>query len=407
MKRSGYTDLPLHGGRVPAWLHTRMASLSAAIIEAMVYEFGPSEVLTRLSDPFWFQSFGAVLGMDWHSSGITTSVVGALKKSLAPKSHELGIYVCGGRGRHSRKTPEELRILSDRIGLNGTQLIKASKLSAKVDNTAIQDGFQLYLHSFFVTSRGEWTVVQQGMNPASGYARRYHWHSPSVKSFVDRPHTAVVGKSQGQILNLTAQEAEPTREKVLEIGTSNPNHLLPEVRKLRMPAHHDIRLKDFDLKRLGTVINLAQENEVTEFENLLMTPGLGPRTLQALTLVSEIIYGTPSRFNDPARFAFAHGGKDGHPFPVPLKVYDQTISVLDHSLQKAKIGHSEKIKALKRLHRTAEDFEKYFTPNPSGYQEYLKDETSKKKLYGGRTVMDDRKTKNKKDPQSGQLSLFE
>ncbi|MCO6476101.1 MAG: DUF763 domain-containing protein, partial [Phaeodactylibacter sp.] len=326
MQRSGHADLPLHHGRVPPWLATRMARLGRAIVEALVVEYGRSEVVRRLSDPLWFQSFGAVMGMDWHSSGITTSVVGALKRGLNPISKELGIYVCGGRGRHSRNTPQELMQVADKTGLDGMGLVRSSRLSAKVDNTAIQDGFQIYLHAFIVTQEGEWAVVQQGMNEQNGYARRYHWHSKAFESFVDSPHTSIYGENQGLILNLTDHAADKTRGGVLDISTQHPTRMLEEIRRIRMPAHHDVKAKDVDLRRLGSVIALAYEQELQDFESLLLLQGVGPRTLQSLTLVSEVIYGTPSRFQDPARYSFAHGGKDGKPFPVPTKVYDETIS---------------------------------------------------------------------------------
>ena len=404
MKRSGYSDLPLHGGRVPAWLADRMAHLGGAIIESVVYEFGKDEVLRRMADPFWFQSLGCVMGMDWHSSGITTSVIGALKKGLKSRSGDLGIYVCGGRGKHSRKTPEELLELSDRLSLDGTALVKASKLTAKVDNTAIQDGFQLYLHAFLVTDEGKWTVVQQGMNNASGYARRYHWHGPGLTSFIEEPHAAVCGLNQGLILNLTHHDAFNTRNQVLELGKEHPSRLLPEIKKLHLPRHHDVRLTDFDLKRLGSVVALAHEQGPSGFEDLLMIPGLGPRTLQSLTLVSEVIYGTPSRFRDPARYAFAHGGKDGHPFPVPLKVYDESIRILDQAVQKAKIGQSDKLKALKQLHDRSREIEKNFQPAPENYASFIQEEWDNKNRFGGRTVMD--KADKESTPPNTQLRLF-
>ncbi|MEM7103117.1 MAG: DUF763 domain-containing protein [Bacteroidota bacterium] len=405
MKKSGHADLPLHYGRVPPWLAERMATLGKAITEAIVVEYGKSEVLKRLSDPLWFQSFGAVLGMDWHSSGITTSVMGALKKSLNPISKDLGIYICGGRGKHSRKTPTELLQIADKTGLNGHHLVKCSRLSAKVDNTAIQDGFQIYLHSFVVTDEGEWAVIQQGMNDRNGFARRYHWHSQVLESFINDPHTSVCGENQGLILNLTADDANTTRDKVLELSSGHPDAFIKEVRKILMPAHHDVRMKDVDMKRLGTIIALAYESELQDFESLLLLKGLGPRTLQSLTLVSEVIHGTPSRFKDPARFSFAHGGKDGHPFPVPTKVYDETIEVLNTAVQKAKIGHTDKQKALKSLHLTAKRLEKGFTPTEN-LNKLIKKEWEDSKKYGGRTVFDDKHRKNRNRPGGNQLKLF-
>ncbi|HYI77773.1 MAG TPA: DUF763 domain-containing protein, partial [Chryseolinea sp.] len=364
MPRSGYADLPLHYGRVPVWLAERMTKLGGAIVEALVIEYGKSEVLKRLSDPMWFQAFGCVLGMDWHSSGITTSVMGALKRAINPISKELGIYICGGRGKHSLKTPAELLKIADQTGLDGSALVRASKLSAKVDNTAVQDGFQLYLHNFILTDKGEWAVVQQGLNDASGMARRYHWHSAQFDSFLDEPHVGVCGENQGLILNLTDHNAVNTRNSIVDITTENPERMLREIRKITLPRHHEVTINDVNLKRLGAILTVAYEMQNKNFESLLLLEGAGPRTIQSLTLVSEIIYGTPSRFTDPARYSFAHGGKDGHPFPVPLKVYDQTIGVLRTSIEKAKLGMNEKQQAIRQLSVLAQDVEKSFIPKP-------------------------------------------
>ncbi len=404
---SGTADLPLHYGRVPPWLAERMRKLGRAVVEAIVLEYGKGEMLRRLSDPLWFQSFGAVLGMDWHSSGITTSVVGALKRAINPMSKEIGIYVCGGRGRHSRNTPKELLEVADRTGLDGHYLVKCSRLSAKVDNTAIQDGFQIYLHSFFVTDEGEWTVVQQGLNDQSGYARRYHWHSKAFESFVNQPHTFIYGRNQGLILNLTDNKADRTRNTVVNFSNQRPDAALREIRKIRMPAHHDVKAKDINLKRLGSVIALAYDEDIADFEDLLLLKGLGPRTLQSLTLVSEVIYGTASRFEDPARYSFAHGGKDGHPFPVPTKVYDNTISTLQRAVEKAKIGRSDKKEAIKSLHTMARKIEEDFVPNDQ-YDKLVEKEWEMSKGLGGRTVQDDLVRADKKPRQqiNRQLSLF-
>lgn len=411
MQKAGHADLPLHYGRVPAWLATRMSKLGRAIVESIVQEYGRSVLLNRISDPLWFQSFGCVLGMDWHSSGITTSVMGALKRGLQPISKELGLYVCGGRGKHSRNTPRELMQLSQNIGLDGNKLVRASRLSAKIDNTAIQDGFQIYLHNFIVTEDGEWIVVQQGMNDKTGFARRYHWHSNQLTSFLDDPHASVCGQSQGLILNLTDPVSNPTRQGILGISTEHPDKIMKEIRQLYMPAHHDVRLENVDLKRLGSVIALAYEGDLQDFESLLLTKGLGPRTLQSLTLVSEVIHGTPSRFKDPARFSFAHGGKDGHPFPVPTRVYDEVIDTLDKTVQRSKIGLTDKQQALKSLHKMAKKIEKNFIPNDR-YDDLIAKEWKESPQYGGRTVFDAesqrswvlKKQQAKKKRQ--QLSLF-
>ncbi len=406
MQKSGTSDLPLHYGRVPSWLAERMAKLSAAIVEVILQDYGHKAFLSRLSDPLWFQSLGAVLGMDWHSSGITTSVMNALKKSINERSNDWGLSVCGGRGKQSRKTPDELKMLGDQKGLDADYLIKCSRLSAKVDNTAVQDGFQIYLHSFVVADSGDWVVVQQGMSDAKGQARRYHWHSDTVDSFVNQPHKAVCGINQGLILNLVHESADSTRKSILSLCGEHPTRIVQEARHIKMPAHHDVRIKDVNLKRLGAVLALAHELPMQDFESLLLLQGVGPRTLQSLTLVSEVIHGTPSRFEDPARFSFAHGGKDGHPFPVPLNVYDETIQILTHSVEKAKIGNSDKKKALASLHKVATRIESNFIPDDSKFEKYVEKERKESKKYGGRTVFDDKKSNLPKRNKNSQLSLF-
>src|SRR3954468_10929859 len=349
MKRSGVADLPLHGGRVPPWLSEGMTKLGTGNVESVLYHYGASELLSRLSDPFWFQALGCVMGMDWHSSGITTSVLGALKRGVNPRSNDLGIYICGGRGKHSRKTPEELRAVADRTSLDGNALVRASRLTARVDNNAIADGFQLYLHAFVLSKSGEWAVVQQGMNDASGMARRYHWHSATVRDFVSEPHTAIVGEPQGVIMNLVDAKATAAQKALLSVVKEHPEKTLEQTKKLLLPRHHDVRSSDVDPKRLGAVLALAYEREFRDFASLLLLEKLGPRTLQSLALVAEVVHGAPSRFSDPARFSFAHGGKDGHPFPVPLKTYDESIGVLRRSLDAAKVGDTEKLDGSKRL----------------------------------------------------------
>ncbi|MCD6063167.1 MAG: hypothetical protein K0R82_1078 [Flavipsychrobacter sp.] len=403
MSRS-YADLPLHYGQVPPWLYNRMSALGVAIVEAVITDYGKSALLQRLSDPFWFQSLGCVLGMDWHSSGITTSVMGALKRSVNKRSKELGIYICGGKGRYSRETPAELMKIAEATGLNGDLLVRSSKLSAKVDNTAIQDGFQLYLHSFILSDEGEWAVVQQGMNDATGTARRYHWHSPTIQSFVEEPHSFIYGPNQGLILNITDKQADTTRNGVLQLTGEDPAHLLPEIQKLVMPGHHDVRAEDIDLKRLGTVLAVAHEKELLDMESLLLLEGLGPRTLQSLVLVSEVIHGTPSRFKDPARFSFAHGGKDGHPFPVPTKVYDETIQTLEHAVNRAKLGNADKSEAIKNLHKAAQRLEQDFQPN-NNFDQLIEHERAESWKYGGRTVSGKAKPPKEK-PKGVQLRLF-
>ena len=418
MRNSGHADLPLHTGTVPKWLADRMMVLGTLITESLVENFGPDEVLVRLSDPLWFQSFGAVMGMDWHSSGITTSVMYALKRGLNPRAKELGIYVCGGRGKYSRLTPDELLDIANLEGLNGDELVRNSKLVAKVDNNAVQDGFQLYQHNFILTRSGNWTVVQQGMNGAEKKARRYHWCSTNLRSFVEEPHSGVVGDNRGKILNLTDTEAKSARSSILEISHEKPEKMLQEIvqigksasqmilmqdgkstpiqnelfpeytneRSIVLPAHHEVLEQDVDLKRLGGVLAAAYENQPKDFESLMLTPGLGPRTLQSLALVSEVIYGTPSRFTDPARFSFAHGGKDGHPFPVPLKIYDESIRILRDSIEKSKLGYNDKSECLKRLHATALQIEANCAPE-ADFEATIAREKAHSHEWGGRTCM--------------------
>ena len=389
MKRSGVADLPLHGGRVPAWLAERMTRLGTAICEGVVYHYGAPELLSRLSDPFWFQALGCVMGMDWHSSGITTSVVGALKRGLNPRAHELGIYVCGGRGKHSRKTPDELHAVADRTGLNGDALARSSRLTAKIDNNAIADGFQLYLHSFFVSKDGQWTVVQQGMNDSTGLARRYHWHSATVRDFVSEPHTGIVGDTviEADIMNLVEHRAKAAQSALLEISHDHPERTLQQARKLVMPRHHDVRAENIDLNRLGAVLAVAYERDLRDFASLLLLENLGPRTLQSLALIAEVVHGTPTRFADPARFSFAHGGKDGHPFPVPLKTYDESLSVLRRSLDAAKVGRSERLDGFARLDRFIRDVEKHAAA-VADFGKAMRHERAISPALDGRTVAD-------------------
>jgi uncharacterized protein len=403
MKRSGSADLPLHNGSVPPWLYERMSKLGFAITEAILNEYGKKDFLSRLSDPFWFQSFGAVMGMDWHSSGITTSVMGALKRAINPHAKELGIYICGGKGKFSKDAPKELLLVGEQTGLNGDELVRLSKLSAKVDNTAVQDGFQLYIHNFIVSNEGDWSVVQQGMREGDAMARRYHWHSQNIRSFVEEPHTGICGKNMGAILNLTAAEANATRKGIVDITTEKPERMMQDFQQLLMPSHHDVRSKDVDLRRLGTILWLAHEKKVQNFEELLLLEGVGPRTVQSLTLVSEVIHGTPSRFKDPARFSFAHGGKDGHPFPVPTKTYDEVIETLQKAIGKAKIGQNDKAQALKKLHEIAFQKEKDFIPTDN-LQKLIEKEIEESWQYGGKTIFGD--AKPPKRSKGVQLRMF-
>jgi hypothetical protein len=404
MKRSGTADLPLHGGHVPEWLHSRMTGLGREIIRALVVEHGPSAVLSRLSDPFWFQALGCVMGMDWHSSGVTTSVMGALKRAINPIFSEVGLYICGGRGKHSLKTPQELLEFSDRTGCNGTALVRASKLSAKVDNTCVLDGYNLYLHSFVVSSTGEWAVIQQGMNTKTRMARRYHWHSATVRSFVDDPHAAIIGENAGEIINLSDSRANKNRCGIVEFLSTHPDWQRRELRRLAMERGHEVLPRHVDSKRLGAVLALAYEKQFREFVDALLLPGVGPRTVQSLALVSEVIYGGPNRFTDPARFAFAHGGKDGHPFPVPLSVYDQSIAVLRDAVNRAKINRSDKLAGLKALGGMARLIEQNCDPF-ADVNKVKRHELGHSHEYGGMTVFGPAKPP-KKRIKVQQMSLF-
>jgi hypothetical protein len=398
MQRSGIADLPLHGGRVPPWLAERMEKLGTAIVESVVLHYGVAEFLSRISDPLWFQALGCVMGMDWHSSGITTSVLGALKRGLNPRSHELGLYVCGGRGKQSRKTPDELRSISQKRGFDGEALVRSSRLTAKIDNNAVADGFQIYLHSFIVSAAGDWAVVQQGLNDLSGLARRYHWHSARISDFTCEPHTAIVGESSGDILNLVDRRAKPAQGALLTIARQHPDATIREFQKIVLPSHHDVRAEDVDLKRLGAVLAVSYEKQFQEFASLLLLENLGPRTLQSLSLVAEVIHGTPTRFRDPARFSFAHGGKDGHPFPVPLKTYDESISVLRRAVDRARLGDNERTEGLRKLDRMVRAVESKFQPE-ADFVQIMRHEQGISPALDGRTVFDSRKPNR-------QLSLF-
>jgi len=397
-----HADLPLHYGHVPPWLAQRMSTLGGAIIENIVLDYGKDAVLQKLSDPFWFQALGCVLGMDWHSSGVTTSVMGALKKALNPRFKDLGIYIAGGKGKYSRQTPTELISLADKTGLNGNELVRSSKLTAKVDNNAIQDGFQLYLHTFIVSDEGNWAVVQQGMNDANGMARRYHWNSQQFESYTKEPHTSIYGKNSGLILNLTHAEANDSKNGILEIIKEKPELMMQEIQHLIMPSHHELRTENVNLKRLGSILALAHEKDLRDFDSLLLMENVGPRTIQSLALVSEVVHGTPTRFTDPARFSFAHGGKDGHPFPVPLKVYDETIQIMEQSIEKAKLGDKDKNIAIKNLSNVAKMLEENFIPDDS-IDKLIEHERNESYKYGGRTIFGEAKKPN---PKPIQLTLF-
>ena len=352
--RTGVANLPLHSGRAPAWLFKRMKELAREISIFVVTEFGPDEMLTKLSDPFWFQAFGCVLGFDWHSSGVTTTVCGALKEGLKGLESDLGLFVAGGKGGTSRKTPSEIENFCGQMTLDAEGLVYASKMSAKVDSAAVQDGFQLYHHCFVFTKGGLWTVVQQGMSDETGYARRYHWHSTGVDDFVCEPHSAICCDTRTKTLNMVAEESDEARGATAQAATIHPDELLAELKKVQtldLPRHHQVLQNDLDSTRIRKTLISTFERQPENFETLLGLQGVGPKTVRSLSLVAELIFGAQASFRDPARFSFAHGGKDGHPYPVDRENYDLSIDILRQSLSAAKVGHTDKVKAFKRLAR--------------------------------------------------------
>ena len=320
---------------------------------AIVDEFGAEEMLRRLSDPFWFQAFGCVLGYDWHSSGVTTTVCGALKEGMRGLERELGLFIAGGKGRTSRKTPAEIENFGHLLKVNPSPLIYASRMSAKVDSSALQDGYQLYHHVFFFTTDGSWAVIQQGMNEINRYARRYHWLGEKVANFVCEPETAICSQARGEILNLVASESTQARDTIAHIASEEkPEKIVSQLNRLKtltLPRRPHISLEDIHPDRLSKIFLTAYEHKPQNFESLLALAGIGPKTLRALSLISELIYDTPVSLRDPARYSFAHGGKDGHPYPVDRKTYDSSIQFMAQALDKAKIGDREKVEAFRRL----------------------------------------------------------
>jgi hypothetical protein len=343
VNRTGHANLPLHGGKAPQWLFSRMKLLAREIVIHLVSEFSAEEVLRRLSDPFWFQAFGCTLGFDWHSSGVTTTVCGAVKEGIRGLERDLGLFAAGGKGATSRKTPSEIELACDRISLDAHPLVYASKTSAKVDSAAVQDGYTLYHHAFFFTKAGQWAVVQQGMHDTNGMARRYHWLSSGVGSFVEEPHNAVCCATREESLNLVALESADTRMRSAELAREKPQVILS------LPRRHDVREADVNPRYLEKILLRTYETAPRDFESLLVIPGVGAKTLRALALTAELIYGAPASRRDPARYSFAHGGKDGHPYPVDRETYDKTINVMRNALNRAGIDRSEKVKAFRRL----------------------------------------------------------
>ncbi|HEY33435.1 MAG TPA: DUF763 domain-containing protein [Dehalococcoidia bacterium] len=352
-RRTGIANLPLHHGRAPRWLFERMTRLAREITIAIVAEYGPDEVLRRLSHPYWFQAFGCVLGFDWHSSGVTTTLCGAMKEGVKGIERELGLFVAGGKGATSRRTPSEIEGWGERLSLEPAPLVYASRISAKVDNSAVQDGYQLYHHTFLFTARGSWAVVQQGMNDSNRYARRYHWLGEAVTDFVNEPHSAIASQARGTTLNLVAGESEPARSTVSEIAVSEkPEAIVTDLKKLKtlsLPAHHPIGIGDLHPESINRILLSIYEKQPQGFEQLLGLQGVGAKTLRALTLIAELVHGVAPSYQDPARYSFAHGGKDGHPYPVDKETYDKSIELLAKSVNRARLGLSEKREALDRL----------------------------------------------------------
>ncbi|MGQ9618530.1 MAG: DUF763 domain-containing protein [Candidatus Aminicenantia bacterium] len=353
MKRVGVANLPLHYGKAPSWLFEKMVSLSRNIISWIYIEESPQFFIERISDPFWFQSLGCVLGFDWHSSGLTTTLCGALKEAVKRINWEFGIFVAGGKGKFARKTPEEIKIFAEKRGFNPEPLIYASRISAKIDSSAVQDGYSLYHHSFIFTNDGTWCVIQQGMNEESKMARRYHWLSVKIKDYVNEPHNAVCCNERRNVLNMVAEESGKARNTITLMTRENPEKLISEIKKIRelnLSEEHSVDINFVDLKRLSSIFKKIYENAPENFEKLLLVEGVGPKTVRALALISDLVYGAKPSFKDPATFSFAHGGKDGHPFPVERETYEKSIKIVERAIKHAKIGDYEKLRALRRLY---------------------------------------------------------
>jgi hypothetical protein len=354
-RRTGVANLPLHYGKAPRWLFDRMVKLAREITIVIVADFGAEEMLRRLSDPYWFQAFGCILGFDWHSSGVTTTLCGALKEGIKGLERDLGLFVAGGKGKTSRRTPSEIENWGELISINPAPLVYASRMSAKVDSSAVQDGYQLYHHTFLFTNRGSWAVIQQGMNEVARYARRYHWLGEAVTNFVNEPHSAILSEARGQALNLVASESDPARTTITEIATNQkPESIVLDLKKLKilnLPPHHYLSTSDLHPDSLRRILLSTYERQPKDFEHLLGLQGVGAKTIRALSLISELVYGVAPSYRDPARYSFAHGGKDGIPYPVDRKTYDQSIELLSKAINKTKLGIREKNEAMNRLNR--------------------------------------------------------
>jgi hypothetical protein len=351
--RTGTSDLPLHYGSAPAWLFERMRSLGREIIGVIVSEYDSGEFMRRLSDPYWFQAFGCVLGFDWHSSGLTTTVCGAIKEAVRGLEMDLDLFVAGGKGARSRGTPQEIELWGERLGLDPSGLVYSSRMSAKVDSAAVQDGYQIYHHLFVFNRGGDWGVIQQGMNTDNRFARRYHWLSEGLYDFVCEPHKAVCCDVRGETLNMVARESVGARETSASVAREKPEAVIRDIKKmqsLELPLRHDVRVEDINPDRLKGILLKTYEGQPVDFERMLAMKGMGPKTVRALALVSELVYGEEPSRRDPARYSFAHGGKDGHPYPVNRATYDSSIDFLSEAIRQARIGRGEKLAAFRRLH---------------------------------------------------------
>ena len=386
MINAGTIGMPLHFGRVPSFLTERMGKMGDAIVESIVGNYGKSEVLTRMSDPNWFQALGAVMGMHWNSSGVTATVLGSLQRQINPKARSLGLYILGGKGKRMGWSTKQINRVSDNHGLSGQELVHACNLTRRIDNNAVQDGYGLYQQYFILSDEGEWTSISQGMNRRTRRARRYHWHSPTVRSFVEQPHTGIVGIERQQVLNLVDQDAGTLRNNIVSLSQDRPKEVIEALRSLDLPDRHDVQKSDVNLTRLGSVLNLAYNRDVEKFDDLVMMHGVGPRTLKALAMASEVIHGDATRFDDPARFSFAVGGKDGRPHPIDEKSFDETVSMLQNSVDSAKLGDKDKSAALKRLHKVAVAGESIGTPLDF-LGELIESEWNHAENSGGKTFM--------------------
>jgi hypothetical protein len=354
MQKTGVANLPLHGGKAPRWLFSRMVRLAGGILGYMVEEMGPADTLIRFSDPFWFQCLGCVLGFDWHSSGVTTTTCGAVKEALCGRN-DIGLFAAGGKGAASRRTPAEIENHAVKIGLDAApNLIRASRMSAKVDSNAVQDGYQIYHHFFMFDSKGEWIVVQQGMNASTRYARRYHWSSRGLESFIEEPHAAICSDGRGVTMDLVASASRESRQLMSVLSAAKPEETARQLERLKtlaLPRRHQLFLRDLNPAAISKILLRTYERQPEDFEILLGMAGVGGKTLRALALIAELVHGTALSWEDPARYTFAHGGKDGFPYPVDRETYDESIEFMGEAVRRTSASGSEKAEALRRLAR--------------------------------------------------------